>query len=159
MILSDRTTVGILFLLQCLELTLASDYYGTYVGDFQNRFHGVGGEVYAVDSRTLFIRGFRWRNKTTTPWFSGRMLAVNHFVMSLDHQHLIVIKWTDWELTWTMTVIVLIVNTFITSNPQLSLTVHSKSRDRILMFSWSPFCLMISFHPHYKYIEWCTTGV
>ena len=59
MILSDRTTVGILFLLQCLELTLASDYYGTYVGDFQNRFHGVAGEVYAVDSRTLFIRGFR----------------------------------------------------------------------------------------------------
>lgn len=45
----------------CLHTTvLANDYYGTYVGDFQNRFHGVSGEVYAVDSRTLFIKDFRW---------------------------------------------------------------------------------------------------
>ena len=59
MMLSVRSSVGSLFILQCLQLTLGSDYYGTYVGDFQNRFHGVAGEVYAVDSRTLFIRGFR----------------------------------------------------------------------------------------------------
>ena len=39
--------------------TLANDYYGTFVGEFQNRFHGVTGEVFAVDSRTLFIKGFR----------------------------------------------------------------------------------------------------
>ena len=51
--------VGILFTLQSLSPVLGNDYYGTYVGDFQNRFHGIAGEVYAVDSRTLFIKGFR----------------------------------------------------------------------------------------------------
>ena len=40
--------------------TLANDYYGTFVGEFKNRFHGVKGEVFAVDSRTLFIKGFRY---------------------------------------------------------------------------------------------------
>ena len=59
MIVSERGLVVILFILQCLEITLGNDHYGTYVGDFQNRFHGIAGEVYAVDSRTLFIKGFR----------------------------------------------------------------------------------------------------
>ena len=31
-------------------------YYGTKIGDFANRFHQVKGEVYAVDSRTIFIK-------------------------------------------------------------------------------------------------------
>ena len=49
------------FIFHCLRSVLANnDYYGTYVGDFQNRFHGVSGEVYAVDSRTLFIKDFRY---------------------------------------------------------------------------------------------------
>lgn len=42
-----------------IEQGQSNDYYGTYVGDFKNRFHGISGEVYAVDSRTLFIKGFR----------------------------------------------------------------------------------------------------
>ena len=46
-------------MIQCLKQILGKDYFGTYVGDFQNRFHGVSGEVYAVDSRTLFIKDFR----------------------------------------------------------------------------------------------------
>ena len=50
---------GVLVTLQSLNSVLGNDYYGTYVGDFQNRFHGIAGEVYAVDSRTLFIKGFR----------------------------------------------------------------------------------------------------
>ena len=31
-------------------------YYGTEIGDFANRFHNVKGKVYAVDSRTIFIK-------------------------------------------------------------------------------------------------------
>lgn len=69
MMLSVRSSVGSLFILQCLQLTLGSDYYGTYVGDFQNRFHGVAGEVYAVDSRTLFIRGFSYDGQGPDAFF------------------------------------------------------------------------------------------
>ena len=45
-----------------IEEGQSNDYYGTYVGDFKNRFHGISGEVYAVDSRTLFIKDFRLIN-------------------------------------------------------------------------------------------------
>ena len=31
-------------------------YYGSKVADFANRFHNVKGQVYAVDSRTIFIK-------------------------------------------------------------------------------------------------------
>ena len=55
----ELQSVLILFISHGLRYSLANDYYGTYVGDFNNRFHGVSGEVYAVDSRTLFIKDFR----------------------------------------------------------------------------------------------------
>lgn len=35
-------------------------YYGKFVGNFNNRFHGIQGEVFAVDSRTLFIKNFEY---------------------------------------------------------------------------------------------------
>jgi len=38
----------------------AEDYFGTFVGSFADRFHGVKGDVYAVDSRTLYVRGFSY---------------------------------------------------------------------------------------------------
>ena len=31
-------------------------YYGAEIGDFANRFHQIKGKVYAVDSRTIFIK-------------------------------------------------------------------------------------------------------
>ena len=48
----------ILFILGLiLGLDVASAvYYGTEIGDFANRFHQVRGKVYAVDSRTIFIK-------------------------------------------------------------------------------------------------------
>ena len=66
----------VLFLLfAALPPCRANDYYGEFIGDFKNRlqktktvltlaqllarFHGVTGEVYAVDSRTIYIKGFR----------------------------------------------------------------------------------------------------
>ena len=45
------TVASFLCLQQCDAV-----YYGTKIGDFANRFHQVKGEVYAVDSRTLFIK-------------------------------------------------------------------------------------------------------
>ena len=47
--------VGIATSFLCLQQCDAV-YYGTKIGDFANRFHQVKGEVYAVDSRTLFIK-------------------------------------------------------------------------------------------------------
>ena len=47
--------VGIAASFLCLQQCDAV-YYGTKIGDFANRFHQVKGEVYAVDSRTLFIK-------------------------------------------------------------------------------------------------------
>ncbi len=67
-----------------LQPAAASDYFGTPVGKFQvrqinsyasmkfplllkiiivkfqNRFHGIEGDVFAVDSRTLYVRGFSY---------------------------------------------------------------------------------------------------
>jgi len=45
------------------------DYYGTYVGNFNNRFHGISGEVYAVDSRTVFIKGFTYDGQGPAAYF------------------------------------------------------------------------------------------
>ena len=47
--------VGIAASFLCLQQCNAV-YYGTKIGDFANRFHQVKGEVYAVDSRTFFIK-------------------------------------------------------------------------------------------------------
>ena len=49
---------------------LAKDvYYGNYVGDFVDRFHGIKGEVYAVDSRTVFIKGFAYDGQGPDAYF------------------------------------------------------------------------------------------
>ena len=45
----------VLVLLSLVGLSQAV-YYGTEIGDFANRFHNVKGKVYAVDSRTIFIK-------------------------------------------------------------------------------------------------------
>lgn len=52
-----------------IEQGQSNDYYGTYVGDFKNRFHGISGEVYAVDSRTLFIKGFSYDGQGPDAYF------------------------------------------------------------------------------------------
>lgn len=58
------TTAAMLHLLALICALLphsrGNDYYGEYIGDFKNRFHGVTGEVYAVDSRTIYIKGFSY---------------------------------------------------------------------------------------------------
>jgi len=39
-------------------VTSAAEYYGKYLGPLKSYHHGLGGDVYAVDARTLHIRNF-----------------------------------------------------------------------------------------------------
>lgn len=44
-------------------VTSASDadkYYGTYLGRFEGKVHGVTGQVFAVDESTLFVKHFTY---------------------------------------------------------------------------------------------------
>ncbi len=54
----------------------SAKYLGQPVGSFQDRFHGVRGEVFAVDSRTLYVRGFAYDGQGPDAYFyagsSGR---------------------------------------------------------------------------------------
>lgn len=47
----------------------ANDYYGNLIGSFTNRFHGITGDVYTVDSRTLFIKGFSYDGQGPDAYF------------------------------------------------------------------------------------------
>lgn len=38
----------------------ARGYYGAHLGPLSQLDHGVSGDVYAVDSRTLFIKNFNY---------------------------------------------------------------------------------------------------
>lgn len=38
----------------------ARDYYGAHLGALSELHHGVSGDVYAVDSRTLFLKNFNY---------------------------------------------------------------------------------------------------
>jgi len=58
-----------LLLLLLVGYTTANDYYGTYIADFKTREHDVRGEVYAVDSRTLFIKGFTYDGQGPDAYF------------------------------------------------------------------------------------------
>lgn len=40
--------------------TGAREYYGAHLGPLSQLHHGVSGDVYAVDSRTLFLKNFNY---------------------------------------------------------------------------------------------------
>lgn len=40
--------------------TAARGYYGAHLGKLTQLHHGVSGDVYAVDSRTLFLKNFNY---------------------------------------------------------------------------------------------------
>lgn len=40
-----------------------------FAGKFANRFHDVEGDVYAVDSRTIFIKGFSYDGQGPDAYF------------------------------------------------------------------------------------------
>lgn len=39
-------------------VTDAAEYYGKYLGPLKSYHHGLGGDVYAVDAKTLHVRNF-----------------------------------------------------------------------------------------------------
>ena len=61
-------------LIDCEKVVTANNYYGRRIGSLVDRFHGVSGEVYAVDSRyILFSYVFSSRRGCTPISFcSGR---------------------------------------------------------------------------------------
>ncbi|XP_055923228.1 protein Skeletor, isoforms B/C isoform X2 [Eupeodes corollae] len=44
-------------------------YYGTKIGSLKRLHHGVGGDVYAVDSRTIFLKNFNYDGDAPAAYF------------------------------------------------------------------------------------------
>jgi len=55
--------------LLCNAVTGARDYYGAHLGPLSQLEHGVSGDVYAVDSRTLFIKNFNYDGEGPAAYF------------------------------------------------------------------------------------------
>lgn len=66
----DPIVVVVVFAL-ILAASVEAKYYGTFLGAFQDSIHGVKGEVFAVDSRTLFIKGFSYDGLGPDAYFYG----------------------------------------------------------------------------------------
>lgn len=57
----DLTTRFLFVLFLFLVAAVASQrYYGTHISKLSELHHGVSGDVFAVDSRTLFIKDFTY---------------------------------------------------------------------------------------------------
>ncbi|KAE9527613.1 hypothetical protein AGLY_012893, partial [Aphis glycines] len=52
-------------------VTSAAEYYGKYLGPLKSYHHGLGGDVYAVDARTLHIRNFVYDGEGPAAYFYG----------------------------------------------------------------------------------------
>ncbi|XP_017001355.2 protein Skeletor, isoforms B/C isoform X1 [Drosophila takahashii] len=62
---------GLLAALSCLAsfADAAYPYYGTKIGALTRLHHGVSGDVYAVDSRTIFIKKFNYDGEAPAAYF------------------------------------------------------------------------------------------
>ncbi|XP_058807358.1 protein Skeletor, isoforms B/C [Phymastichus coffea] len=59
-----------------------AQYYGKLIGKLSSFHHGVSGEVYAVDARTLFIKDFNYDGEAPAAWFfagNSKTVGVNGF--------------------------------------------------------------------------------
>ncbi|XP_050536003.1 protein Skeletor, isoforms B/C-like isoform X2 [Daktulosphaira vitifoliae] len=54
-----------------LNVSGTSAYYGKYLGPLKSYHHGLGGDVYAVDARTLHIRNFVYDGDGPAAYFYG----------------------------------------------------------------------------------------
>ncbi|XP_034937242.1 protein Skeletor, isoforms B/C isoform X2 [Chelonus insularis] len=71
-------TFFILFFTQ----NVAGEYYGKFIGNLSELHHGVSGQVYAVDSRTLFIKDFTYDGEGPAGYFyagNSRAPIINGF--------------------------------------------------------------------------------
>ncbi|XP_020817377.1 protein Skeletor, isoforms B/C isoform X1 [Drosophila serrata] len=66
-----RMLFGLLAALSCLASfgDAAYPYYGTKIGALTRLHHGVSGDVYAVDSRTIFIKKFNYDGEAPAAYF------------------------------------------------------------------------------------------
>lgn len=55
--------------LATVKCDVASPYYGVRIGKFSTHFHEVRGEVYAVDDKTIFIKGFNYDGRGPDAFF------------------------------------------------------------------------------------------
>ncbi|XP_043510947.1 protein Skeletor, isoforms B/C isoform X3 [Frieseomelitta varia] len=66
--LSAIGLVAAIYLLLATQICSAA-YYGKLIGKLSELHHGVSGEVYAVDGRTLFIKDFTYDGEAPTAYF------------------------------------------------------------------------------------------
>lgn len=52
--------VNFKLILSGLTAAAASEYYGAKIGALSQLHHGVSGDVYAIDSRTIFLKDFNY---------------------------------------------------------------------------------------------------
>ncbi|XP_029163979.1 protein Skeletor, isoforms B/C isoform X2 [Nylanderia fulva] len=66
-----RPTVGLIvaFLLVVAAQICSGAYYGKLIGKLSELHHGVSGEVYAVDARTLFVKDFTYDGEGPAAFF------------------------------------------------------------------------------------------
>ncbi|KAK9294616.1 hypothetical protein QLX08_010840 [Tetragonisca angustula] len=67
--LSAIGLVAAIYLLLATQICGSAAYYGKLIGKLSELHHGVSGEVYAVDGRTLFIKDFTYDGEAPTAYF------------------------------------------------------------------------------------------
>ncbi|KAJ6639397.1 Protein Skeletor, isoforms B/C [Pseudolycoriella hygida] len=82
---------GVLFGLAVTTPTNAADigYYGTKIGPLSQLHHGVSGDVYAVDSRTIFLKNFNYDGEGPAAYFyvsTGRRPSLEGAVRVRDER-------------------------------------------------------------------------
>ncbi|XP_037940918.1 protein Skeletor, isoforms B/C isoform X3 [Teleopsis dalmanni] len=63
------TFLGFVSFCLFLQTNASFPYYGTKIGALKRLHHGVSGDVYAVDSRTLFIKNFNYDGEAPAAYF------------------------------------------------------------------------------------------
>lgn len=64
------TAICFVFLgLATVKCDVTAPYYGVRIGKFSTHFHEVRGEVYAVDDKTIFIKGFNYDGRGPDAFF------------------------------------------------------------------------------------------
>lgn len=65
-------------------MSAARDYYGAPLGPLSQLHHAVSGDVYAVDSRTLFIKNFNYDGEGPGKSLIRLIeLSINKFIVCL----------------------------------------------------------------------------
>ncbi|XP_059621426.1 protein Skeletor, isoforms B/C [Phlebotomus argentipes] len=76
-----RDLLGLIcgILLTYVQVTQAQGYYGIKIGALTQLHHGVSGDVYAVDARTIFLKNFNYDGEGPTAYFYvGNTRRPNH---------------------------------------------------------------------------------